>query len=326
MFNIEPIKLEHCEKLLELFNKTTKRNDFLYEQLTIKQFEEKFYLNTKTYEIHSFVAVIDQKPIGFISGVFDLSTNKAYITMIVIDEAYRRLGYAKQLLHHLENKLLEKPLQQRKIEIVFFNPINLSWHIPNTNALHPNAPGIDKESIGYLFFKGQGYMDFAIQNAYYKDIRSYEYNQTILNINEELKRKGFVFDYFKVDQDHGLVEMLNNLGSPVWLDTILKHIETKGIDNTLLVPTINNLVIGFTGPLMVEKSMRGYFAGIGIHSDYRGHGLAKVLFSKLIMGLKEMGAHYMTLFTGENNPARRMYENEGFEIVRTFIDLRKVDF
>lgn len=326
MFNIEPIKLNHCEKLLELFNKATKRNDFIYEPLTIKQFKEKFYLNSAAYEIQTFVALNDQEPIGFSSGVFDLKTNKAYITMVLMEEAYSRLGYGKQLLHRLEIKLLEKPLQQRKIEIVFFNPVNLSWQIPNTDALHPNAPGIDQESIGYLFFKAQGYMDFAVQNVYYKDIRTYEYTKAILNLNDTLSQKGFAFDYFKVDKDHGLVEMLNNLGSPVWLDTILEHIESKGIDNTLLVPTINNLVVGFTGPLRVEKSMRGYFAGIGVHSDYRGHGLAKVLFSKLIMHLKQMGAHYMTLFTGENNPARRMYENEGFEIVRTFIDLRKVDF
>lgn len=326
MLKILPIHIDHLERLLKLFNKATKRNDFLYEALTMEQFKEKFYQNTETYEIQTFVAIFDQEPIGFSSGVFDLKTNKAYITMVLMEVSYRRLGYGKQLLHMLEKKLLEKPLQQQKIEIVFFNPVNLSWQIPHTNALHPNAPGIDQASIGYQFFKAQGYKDFAVQNVYYKDIRTYAYSNTILKLNDELNQKGFVFDYFKVNKDQGLVEMLNNLGSPVWLDTILKHVESKGLDNKLLVPTMNNLVVGFTGPLMVEKSMRGYFAGIGIHSDYRGHGLAKVLFSKLIMGLKEMGAHYMTLFTGENNPARRMYEKEGFEIVKTFIDLRKESF
>lgn len=326
MLNIEPIQLNHCEMLFDLFNQASKSNDFLYESLTLKQFQEKFYISTSTYEIKSYVALLDEKPIGFSSGVFDLSTNKAYITMILLDASYRRLGYGKQLLKQLENKLLDQPLQQKKIEIVFFNPVNLSWQTPNANALHPNAPGIDKESIGHLFFKSQGYFDFAVQNAYYKDIRNYEYSTSIIELNEELNKKGFIFDYYKVHKDHGLKEMLNNLGSPVWLETILKHVESKGVDNTLLVPTLNNLVVGFTGPLSVEKSMRGYFAGIGVHSEYRGHGLAKVLFAKLIMGLKEMGAHYMTLFTGENNPARRMYEKEGFEIKRTFIDLRKVDF
>jgi ribosomal protein S18 acetylase RimI-like enzyme len=326
MFNIEPIQLNHCEILLEIFNQEKKRNEFLYEALTLEQFKEKFYLSTTTYKIISYVALLDQKLIGFSSGVYDLSTNRAYITMILLDESFRRLGYSKQLLKQLENKLLEQPLQQKKIEIVFFNPVNLSWQIPNTYALHPNAPGIDKEGIGYLFFKSQGYIDFAVQNAYYKDIRNYEYSASIIELNDDLKQKGFIFDYYKIYKDQGLIEMLNNLGSPVWLDTILKHVESKGIDNTLLVPTLNSLVVGFTGPLSVEKSMRGYFAGIGVHSEYRGHGLAKVLFAKLIMGLKEMGAHYMTLFTGENNPARRMYEKEGFEIKRTFIDLRKVNF
>ena len=36
-----------------------------------------------------------------------------------------------------------------------------------------------------------------------------------------------------------------------------------------------------------------------------------------------MGAGYMTLFTGEANPARNIYEAAGFRIVRTWADMRK---
>nr|WIF88234.1 GNAT family N-acetyltransferase [Acholeplasma laidlawii] len=108
--------------------------------------------------------------------------------------------------------------------------------------------------------------------------------------------------------------------------TVTLHVEKMKENNTLLVPTFNHKVIGFTGPLIVEPNKRGYFAGIGTHSEFRGFGLGKALFAKLVMGLKNLGAYYMTLFTGENNPARRMYEKEGFKIVRTFIDMRKVDF
>ena len=86
---------------------------------------------------------------------------------------------------------------------------------------------------------------------------------------------------------------------------------------------MNGLVIGFSGPLKVQKSMRGYFTGIGIHSEYRGYGAGSVLFSALCKHLKDLGAHYMTLFTGENNPARHIYEREGFQIVRSWADMRK---
>ena len=81
--------------------------------------------------------------------------------------------------------------------------------------------------------------------------------------------------------------------------------------------------MGFTGPLAVQPSGRGYFTGIAVHPDCRGGGAGKVLFSSLCESLRDMGAGYMTLFTGEANPARNIYEAAGFRIVRTWADMRK---
>ena len=36
-----------------------------------------------------------------------------------------------------------------------------------------------------------------------------------------------------------------------------------------------------------------------------------------------MGAGFMTLFTGETNPARNIYEAAGFSIVRSWTDMRR---
>ena len=47
------------------------------------------------------------------------------------------------------------------------------------------------------------------------------------------------------------------------------------------------------------------------------------MFASLCIGLKEIGAQFMTLFTGENNPARNIYEAAGFKIVKSFADMRK---
>ena len=48
-----------------------------------------------------------------------------------------------------------------------------------------------------------------------------------------------------------------------------------------------------------------------------------VLFSVLCRSLKEIGASYMTLFTGETNPARYIYQSAGFKIVKTWADMEK---
>ena len=55
----------------------------------------------------------------------------------------------------------------------------------------------------------------------------------------------------------------------------------------------------------------------------RGNGAGKVLFGRLCTGLRDLGAKYMTLFTGETNPARNIYEAQGFKIVRTWADMHK---
>ena len=52
-------------------------------------------------------------------------------------------------------------------------------------------------------------------------------------------------------------------------------------------------------------------------------GLGTLLFYRLCQAEKEAGARYMSLFTGEKNPARHIYERAGFEAVRTFGILRK---
>ena len=116
---------------------------------------------------------------------------------------------------------------------------------------------------------------------------------------------------------------MDDLNSETWKTTVLNHVKEKGKDNTLIVALDGNLVIGFTGPIYKQSSGRGYFAGIGIHSKYRGRGIGTLLFSRLCMGFKEIGVDYMTLFTGKNNPARNIYERENFKIVRSWANMRK---
>ena len=41
------------------------------------------------------------------------------------------------------------------------------------------------------------------------------------------------------------------------------------------------------------------------------------------MGLKERGARFMSLFTGETNRARSIYESAGFRIVKSWACMRK---
>ena len=85
----------------------------------------------------------------------------------------------------------------------------------------------------------------------------------------------------------------------------------------------HNEVVGFTGPLRKENNGRGYFAGIGVLSSHQGKKLGKTLFYRLCEELKLLGSDYMTLFTGRNNNAKYIYKQAGFEVVKSFMILKK---
>lgn len=298
-------------------------DSFIYKKITEESYLDYFFRESSEYQVFSFKAVLDNKIVGFSSGVLYPSRNTFYITMILVDNNYRLKGIGTKLYEALEEVWL-KALNISKVDLIFTNPINLIWIVPNTNGHeHPNAPGVDLKGDGYLFLKNLGFRDFAYQNSYYKRIYDYEYTAAVKERLEKLKKENITAGFYEIGKHQGLEELMTDLNSAAWEKEILTHVKDKGKANTLLVALDNDLVIGFTGPIHRQESGRGYFAGIGIHSAYRGRGIGTLLFSRLCMGFKEIGVDYMTLFTGKNNPARNIYEREGFKIVRSWANMRK---
>jgi len=308
--------------IINLWNESID-DSFIYKRLNEEIYESYFFRNNDEYEIVSFKALVDNKIVGFSSGVLYPSRNTFYLTMILVEKDYRLKGIGKKLYEALEEVFI-KIEAINKVEAFFRNPINLIWNVPNTlNHEHPNAPGVDLKGDGYLFLKNLGFRDFAYQNSYYKRIYDYEYSDSVKARLLKLKEENMTTDFYQIDKHFGLEDLMKDLNSEAWEKEILDHVALKGKDNTLLVALDGDLVIGFTGPIHRQESGRGYFAGIGIHSAYRGKGVGTLLFSRLCMGFKEIGVDYVTLFTGKNNPARNIYEREDFKIVRSWANMRK---
>lgn len=300
-----------------------KDDSFIYSPLTKEQFNLVFNNYNDDYSSFSYKGVLNDELIGLAAGIFYPSRNTFYITMVLVDKKYRNKGYGKKLVKALENFWLNKPII-KKVDMVFLNPANLVWQVPQTDGHeHPNMPGVDLQSSAHVFFKNLGFLDFTYQNSYYKNIENYEYPADILKRKEDLFKQGYDFVFYNQNKHHGLKELMIDLDSEGWSKEVLGHVKEKGDKNTLLVATYNDLVVGFTGPIWLQENGRGYFAGIAIHSKYRAHGLGTVLFARLCMGFKEIGAKYSTLFTAENNPARKIYERAGFKISRAFVGMRK---
>lgn len=303
-----------------LFNDAVQNGDMVYKPFEEKEFADFFLTPQDGFE--KAAVICGQQ--GFAAGCRPNGSEKAYITMVAVEKESRRNGIGTALLQALEGKLSEMGEKPAAFEIVFFNPMNLTWIVPGTPGHdHPNAPGIDVSTGGYLFFKNMGYRDFATQNSYYIKLAGYTPPQDIESRKQKLAEKGVTIETYDSAAHTGLDDLLKDLDSPLWTKEIGEEVAKPGGGRPLLVPIKDGVVAGFTGPLDRQPSGRGYFAGIGVHSGYRGYGIAKVLFSSLVSGLGDIGADYMTLFTGETNPARNIYEAAGFKIVRTWADMRK---
>jgi ribosomal protein S18 acetylase RimI-like enzyme len=318
----------NIEGIVNIWNHACKTG-MPYKPFTESGFREKFINNPHFSYEGTFVAIERDKVIGFANGICkkdflpgeNHENTPGYITFVLVDYVYRRKGIGEALLKKVEDSLVNKGKKQ--LDIIFFNPINLEWFVTGKEgADHPNSPGVDVESNAYKFFLKNGYKDRARQNSYYMNIREFKLNEKGQNILEGLKNKDISIEYYDSSRHYGFELLFEDLKNEHWKVEIMKEVQGEN-SSPVLIANHKGRICGFTGPLKVQPSGRGYFAGIGVHSAYGGMGIGTALFSKLCEGLKEEGAAFMTLFTGENNPARKMYEGAGFEIVKTWAVLRK---
>lgn len=309
-----------CRQVYGLYDKSVKAGEILHQELSFEEFCEKIF--TEQEEIRK-ITVAEEEGKAFASGCIDRRLGKAFVTFVAVEKSERRKGMGKAVLEELERVLKEEG-NQEAVELSFFNPSVFTWRIPGKKGVtHPNTPGIDVDSAAYPFFKNCGYQEFAIQNSYYLPLALYGYPADMAERKAVLKQKGYTFTVYDKEKHIGMEEMLKDLNNLNWMRDILGEPSLSQGGRPILVPVCGDKVCGFTGPLETEKSGRGFFAGIAVASSERGNGLAKVLFCELCFRLKSMGAEYMTLFTGENNPARNIYEAAGFSVVKTWADMRK---
>lgn len=305
-----------------IFNSLAEQ-EFPHKKLDPEQFTQQFFCSDEKVKKITLGAFEENQLVGFANGCVKASGESGYITFVLVKPEFRRRGIGTELLKSLENELL-KDQQVKRFEITFFNPITLTWVVPHTPRHdHPNAPGIDVSSEAYLFFKNRGYLDTVYQNSFYLPLSQFCIHPVIQERINNLPNQGLSICFYRRESHFGLDELFDNLANPLWKEEILTNCNREDGGNPLLIAEHQGKAVGFAGPLRVQESGRGYFAGIGVHSDYRKYGLGKALFSMLCNSLKDMGAEYMTLFTGETNPARNIYQSAGFHIVKTWADMEK---
>ena len=206
-------------------------------------------------------------------------------------------------------------------DALFFNPIRLPWIIPGTPGhTHNNAPGVWVESPLYPCMLRRGYAERARECAMYLPLGGFALPPKQLQRQQALAQQGWRVEFYDPARHTGLQAMLAALNNPEWQAEIGA---CAASGEPFLVAAHGGEAVGFAGPIRPEPGGRGYFTGIGVTPAHEGHGLGTLLFYRLCLAQQQAGAAYMSLFTGETNPARHIYAGAGFVPVRSFAVLRK---
>ncbi len=317
--NVRNVTGQDAPELLELWNRAAPAQG--YAPLTAGQMNELIFQNAHYDPALAFV--LEEEGLhGFGCAAYgaDLpgGAQRGYLSLAVVDEAAGREGF-DALLDRLEQALAQAGCKMA--DVLFFNPIRLPWLIPNTPGhTHNNVPGLWTQCAQHDWMLARGYDERARECAMYLPLNRFSIPQALEEKQTALARDDYFIEFYDGAVHTGLDGMLKTLGNPEWDAEISACARDKV---PFLAAVCGSEVVGFAGPVYPEPGGRGYFTGIGVTPAHKGRGLGTLLFYRLCQAEKEAGARYMSLFTGEKNPARHIYERAGFEAVRTFGILRK---
>ena len=156
MKNYQSLTTQNMSKAVAIYNDATKRGEQNYLLLTEEEFGKLFLTPVK--EGDQVFALYAPEENGFIIGHFAGNIQRFFVTMIQVEPGFRRKGIGADLLEALRQEMksyaAEAGIVMDAMEISYFNPVNITWELPDTNGhRHPNSPGVRLGSPAHLFFK-----------------------------------------------------------------------------------------------------------------------------------------------------------------------------
>ena len=293
---------------------------FGYAALTESKFREIFLEHPDFSAEFTFVVEEDGHICGFVNGCAGApDTETGYIGCLLLESQVDTVDNTTQLVCALEDEF--RKAGKKYCAISFFNPIRLPWVIPGTPGhQHNNLPGVPVDVPLYHRLLALGYEETSRECGLYCDLADYTTPEWVEDKAAQMAQRGYTVALYDRRCHQGLDEMVHSLGNLQWSAEI-PAAGKAGLD--LLVALRGNVCAGFTGPVYPEETGRGYLAGVAVAQQYERNGLGTLLFYRLLQREKEVGAKYMSIFTGVHNRAKEIYMKAGFRVVRTFAVMRK---
>lgn len=288
-----------------------------FDPITIDKFRQQALYDDNFNPKLCFLALEGEQVVGFIMAtkrIFPylergLEPERGWINVMFVDEKYRRCGIGKHLYELAENSL--KELGVKEITLAAYSP---SYFFS----------GIDEENYheSSLFFKAMGYSTKELHYSMGKKLFGFEMSKEIQIRKNKLEEQGYKFIHFKPEHSIDLLEFLKDEFGGGWKRNALIAMKNKiAKDVILLVLDEKDKICGFSMSAIDGNLNR--FGPIGISKEKRNEGLGSVLLQYSFSQFVERGVYYIYFMTTDE-PGKRYYERNGFELIRTFREYRKI--
>lgn len=315
---IQALTASLADQAASLYTGCALAGETLFSPLSKEEFSQLF-LFCKSAEGLALANVREGRLLGFVCGSMD--GRRGFLHALMVQSDHRRQGIARALIEALCDALRARGAET--LEISGDGPIKTNWLIPGTNGHdHNNMPGVDEQSLLSALLPRFGFRVLNAQVGMYLNLSSYcppeDLKDRIARLHEEGIEVGFYDPALQYDFDR----LCDRVHSELWRSVLQNELAAPA-PRPILAATVPGFFVGFTGPVDVQKSSRGWFTGICTDPCYEKRGIATALFHLLMQAFIRAGASFSTLYTGDANHARRIYERTGFTVVKRFLVMRK---
>ena len=349
-FSIRRLQPGDLEDVVSLWNQSVSSGEVVYAPITREAFHRKFEQDPNYNPAYSFVAVLEDRVVGFINGIAKKvflsgethENTPGYLTCLFVRHDCRNRGIGKALLKTLADGF--RSAGKKSLSCDGNNPINLDWIVPGTPGHdHNNAPGVDEDCPGYTFLQAMGFEVSAHEIAMYLNLKDYRPWPEFEETRQRLADRGILIGRYDVSLNYDYDGMCDRVGSEYWRSVLRSEIacHQQHVPNTDIrfipngrvpagprpiltaVSVPDKAIVAQTGPVDLQASGRGWFTGICTDPLFERQGIASVLFNVLMQEFIAEGAAFSTIFTGDTNHAQKIYKRAGFRVVRRFAVMRK---
>lgn len=334
-FTISPLTPADAGAALDILTACSRRGEVLYKPLEREDFLARFFGPDRW----GFAARSGARLVGWIHGAAQsrflpgetAENTPLYLTLLLVAEGFRRQGVGAALLDALRRAAREAG--KSALTVSGNNPVHLTWLIPGAGGHdHNNAPGVNEDTGGYGYLLSRGFRDVFHEVSLYMPLSEYRWNPALDAVVERLAAEGIHVGRWQPGMGERYDGMCDRVGSEYWRNVLRQellawHTGQPNADpecwpdgvrprgpRPLLVAVRGEEIIGFTGPVDLQRSGRGWFTGICTDPDWGGRGIGTVLFNLLMQAFLERGASFCSLFTGAENHAQKIYLRAGLRV------------